>query len=64
LSWGYLTKARDGLSLGLERHRKHLNRPDQLLLVTLDDLAFTYGKLEKLDSAALYYEETSRALVK
>ncbi len=62
LSCGDIEAAKESLKTCLITHQNKLNRIDQLLLLTMDDLAFSYGKLGMIDSAGHYYDQLLQLL--
>ena len=52
-----IVQAKNILVQTLSLHRENLKGVDQLLLVTMDDLAYTFGILGKVDSARIYYSD-------
>lgn len=55
LSCGLLEEAKQELLETLDIHQQYFDRVDRTLFVTLDDLAFTCGQLNQLDSAVHFY---------
>lgn len=57
LSCGITDSSKTVLLNCLNTHQTKLQRVDQLLLLTMDDLAYSYGKLGQIDSASHYYNQ-------
>jgi len=56
------TKAGEVLQETIALHQEHIGQPDEIYVRTLDDLAFTFSKLEKTEEAKSAYEELLKLL--
>ncbi len=52
-----VSRAKETLEETLSLHKQHFDGPDEVYVRTLDDLAFTYGKLDESELAIQSYEE-------
>ncbi|MEP1096151.1 MAG: CHAT domain-containing tetratricopeptide repeat protein [Cyclobacteriaceae bacterium] len=55
-------KAGEVLQQTIALHQEHIGQPDEIYVRTLDDLAFTLGKLDKTEEANGVYEELLKLL--
>lgn len=63
INCGELERAKGILLEALSLHQQHLRRVDNVMLTTMDDLAYCYGRLDQVDSANLYYRELISLLI-
>lgn len=56
------TRAKEVLEETIAKHQEHIGQPDEIYVRTLDDLAFTLGKLEESEAAISTYNDLLKIL--